>query len=202
LAAALVPLAALAAADDWWFFSSPGTPAPASGAVVVRTGSWDGHGWQLVAYHSRPGELCFSLTPAQSATDGAGAGVSCVDVDGLSETPPTKRLPSRGVAYLAGSMAPGAPSYIVGPVIAAATEVRIYFANGEMMRTKTFAAPEALGNFRFYATMLIQSVAPLAGPSASGPLVKKLVGVTPENRVVACFISPVPKEGARLSACQ
>src|SRR5207247_6506726 len=52
LAAVAIPLAALAAANDWWFMRFGNAPRPLHGPVVVKEGTWSGRTWQLIAYPS------------------------------------------------------------------------------------------------------------------------------------------------------
>jgi hypothetical protein len=90
----------------------------------------------------------------------------------------------RGITYLSGSSSE-LPTYIVGPVVAAASEVVISFANGDVVRTPAFDAPASLGAVRFYATRVPESV---VLPSRHGPLMlQKLVGLDNDGQVVACL---------------
>src|SRR6266498_3663808 len=76
LTAALVPLAALGAASDWWFLQDQG-PTPVSAPDVVKEGEWNGHPWQLIAYPSGDDDLCISITPKDSGDKGEGGATSC-----------------------------------------------------------------------------------------------------------------------------
>ena len=69
----LIAIPALAVAEDWWFFGTH-SPAPITEPVVVKDGSWNGHGFQLVAYRVEHGGICFSMTPTSARSSGAGAG--------------------------------------------------------------------------------------------------------------------------------
>ncbi|MBA3376779.1 MAG: hypothetical protein H0U00_13375 [Actinobacteria bacterium] len=171
----LSPLGAIAASEDWWFLDSPGAPAPSNPPpLVVKTGSWDGKEWLLVAYRSEDGALCFSMNPASSPmSTGVGAALNC---GGWDTYPPSGPNLAGGITYLSGT-SPELPTYVVGPVVDDAAEVEIHFADGEVVRTPTFDAPSSLGALRFYAVR-----AP-----ATGSVVEKLVGLDRDGRLVACL---------------
>ncbi|MDP9225277.1 MAG: hypothetical protein M3P18_15825 [Actinomycetota bacterium] len=141
LAAVLIPLAALAATNDWWFFESGTVPKPLSAPVVVKEGEWSGHAWQLIAYPSGTDGLCVSVTPKGRKDVGT---MGCSPFVGVSRTAATKASPDMPITYLAGSGPEGRPAYIVGPVIDKASEVEIRFANGQTLRVRTFSAPAPL----------------------------------------------------------
>jgi hypothetical protein len=52
VAAIAVPLVAVAASQDWWFFRVGSAPVPVTDVNVIRTGSWDGTSWHVTAYGS------------------------------------------------------------------------------------------------------------------------------------------------------
>jgi hypothetical protein len=197
-AASLLPLVALAGAEDWWFFRFGSAPAPVTGVGVVKTGTWDGKRWVLAAFRSGTDGVCFSMMPAGSASsDGAGGSLSCDQIEGVPRTPQSKRYTPHGITYLMGGGSALLPAYIVGPVAARADEVEVHFANGIVLRTPTFEAPESLGSsIRFYAAQRPESVRPSIGS------VEKLVGLDRNGRIVACLIFPMPEEGVALSACR
>jgi hypothetical protein len=112
LAAALVPLAALGAASDWWFLQDHG-PAPVSAPNVVKEGEWSGHPWQLTAYPSGT-DLCFSVTPAGSNADGSGGATNCAPFAGVP-TPETKGSSKMTITFLSGAAGTELPAYIAGP---------------------------------------------------------------------------------------
>lgn len=100
LAAALVPLAALGAASDWWFVQDHG-PAPVSAPNVVKEGEWSEHPWQLTAYPSGT-DLCFSVTPAGSNADGSGGATNCAPFAGRPD-PETKGSSKMTITFLSGA---------------------------------------------------------------------------------------------------
>ena len=171
----LSPLGALAATEDWWFLDSPGTPAPSNPPpLVVKTGSWEGKEWLLVAYRSDDGDLCFSMNPASSPmSTGVGAALNCGGWEAYSPSGPKL---AGGITYLGGTSSE-LPTYVVGPVVEEAAEVAIHFVGGEVVRTPAFDAPSSLGALRFYA----------ARAPATDSVVEKLVGLDRDGRVVACL---------------
>ncbi len=179
--AVLSPLGAIAAAggtEGWWFFDSH-APAPIKHAppLVVKTGSWDGHGWLLVAYRTENGDLCFSMNPASSPmSTGVGAAMNC---GGFQSRPSGGSNRPRGITFLSGG-SPELPTYVVGPVIEEAQEVVIQFAGGAVLHTVPFDAPASLGAVKFYAARLADTESPAA-------TVEKLVGLDGDGRVVACL---------------
>jgi hypothetical protein len=206
LAAAVVvviaaPLAAVATAQnwwprDWWFFRFGDAPTPVTEVNVVKTGSWDGMAWQLVAYGSSTDGICFGIAPADTArTTGTGAGMACDRIDGVPPTPQSKPSTPHAITYMWSSSG-RLPPNIVGPVIDTADAVEIHFTDGSVVRTTTFEAPKEFGSIRFYATRLPQ------GPRTGGVEVRKLVGLDRESQIVACLIRPMPEEGVPLSACR
>jgi hypothetical protein len=182
-AALLVPVAAatVAATNDWWFFASH-APQPLTTPVVVKSGSWDGKRWDLLAYRAASQGICFTITPSAAATSGLGAAMNC---GGFSTAPPESPGGPRGITYLSASSSEP-PTYVPGPVIDTAAEVAIYFANGHVVRTPTFDAPTSLGAVRFYAAPVGDAVIYSTGPGRRESLVQKLVGLDSEGGVVAC----------------
>lgn len=197
VAALATPLLA-AGSRDWWFFRfSDPTFAPVTDVSVVRTGTWDGEPWELSAYLSANG-VCFSLTPTSaSRPPGEGAALACAWIEGLPDVaaPPSdwQRLT---ITLLAGSSI-GFPAYVVGPVVDSADEVAIHLADGTVLRTPTFDAPDELGSIRFYAT---QRPEPARVPGVvPRPNIRKLVGLTSEGEIAACLV--LRGEVTRNSAC-
>ncbi|MBA3566608.1 MAG: hypothetical protein H0W31_07120 [Actinobacteria bacterium] len=172
--AVLSPFAILAAAtDDWWLLKSHG-PAPSiPPPLVVKTGSWDGYGWALVAYRNEEGDLCFSMNPTSS---GFGAAPNC---GGFVNEPGGDDDTQRRIMYLSGVSAE-LPAYVVGPVVEAADEVVIYFAGGEL-RTPTFEVPASLGAIKFFAARVPETLDP------TGSVVDKLIALDSAGRTVACL---------------
>jgi hypothetical protein len=193
--AALIPVAALAVANDWWFLRPGGSPTPISGVVLVKTGTWDGVAWELTAYRSDTDGLCFSLTPRDSS-NGRGGTMSCDSIAGVPRTANSKPSTPHAITYVITGK-DVLPASIYGPVTDKAEEVVAEFANGVEVRTSTFAAPRELGAaVRFYATTLPASVPPLRIGSRS---LTKLVGLDGSGRIVACTTESLPT--APLSAC-
>jgi hypothetical protein len=201
VAVALIPVAALAVANDWWFLGPGLSPTPASEVIVVKTGTWDGKGWQLTAYRSDTEGLCYALTPTGSS--GEGASISCDSIEGVPRTPESKPYTPHAISFVIGGGGV-LPASIYGPVTDKAEEVDVYFRKGAVLRTPTVAPPSSLGAaVRFYAAPLPASV-PRLRPSSrpgEGPL-KKLVGLDHNGHVVACLTVPLPKGGVPLSACR
>lgn len=137
-AAVIIPLAAVAAANDWWFFRTPGSPTPTSAPVVVKTGVWGGHPWQLVAYPSETDGLCVSMVPGAGNGSSYGAALGCGPIEGVARTTQTKPgAPDTAISYLSGGPTAVLPAYIVGPVIEDATTVAIRWSDGTTVRTPT-----------------------------------------------------------------
>jgi len=201
LAAVLVPLAAVGAANDWWFLRFGAGPPPMKAPVVVKDGDWSGHLWQLVAYPSTTDGLCFSITPKDSTVEGTGGGMSCGPFAGVSRTPETKASPDMTITFLSGGASPQLPAYIAGPVIDEAATVQIRFGNGEVVRIPTFAGPESLGNVRFYATQLPAGVQDT--PRTFSTFLKSVAGLDANGEVVACLAPHSARDGlSPLSDCR
>jgi hypothetical protein len=200
LAAVLAPLAALGAADDWWFLSG-GAPTPTKAPVVVQEGEWDGHPWQLIAYPSTTDGLCVSVSPKGSTGDRQGGAMGCGTFAGVARTPETKASPNMTITYLSGAASTQLPAYIAGPVIGKATTVEIRFANGDVVRVPTFLGPEPLAHVRFYATQLPSGVESRLRPSAM--FLKWVAGFDANGNMVACLAPPTARNGvSSLSDCR
>jgi hypothetical protein len=191
LVAVLIPLAALADANDWWFFKTPGSPTPTGAPVVVKTGEWDGHPWQIVAYPSTTDGLCVSMTPKTSNNNSAGAAMGCGPFAGIARTGATKASPDMRITFLSGSATKALPAYIIGPVVEQAATVAIRFNDGKTLHTPTFSAPPPLEHVRFYASPLPQDETAEKIPSPSRLRVslqwKWIAGLDANGRVVACL---------------
>jgi hypothetical protein len=199
VAAVLAPLAAVAAANDWWFFASGAAPAPVNEPVVVKEGEWSGHSWELIAYASTTDGLCFSIAPRGSR--GADAAMACAAVTGVPRTPETKASPDMTITFLSGAAGSELPAYIAGPVTESASEVEIRLASGAVLRVPTFAAPASLGHVRFYATQLPAGLSP-SGPASVG-FVDRLAGLDAGGDVVACLVPETAVAGVSpLSDCR
>jgi hypothetical protein len=151
LVVVLVPVLALGAANDWWFFKSGYAPTPTSTPVVVKHGVWDGHPWELDAYRSTTNGLCFAVKATNSDK---GAAMGCLNFVGIARTNQTRPTPDSTITYMSRGGNHAFPAYIAGPVIANAVQVEIRFPDGQTLRVPTFAAPRSLGRVRFYATPL------------------------------------------------
>ncbi|MGH2988993.1 MAG: hypothetical protein ACRDMY_03855 [Gaiellaceae bacterium] len=198
-AAISIPFVAVAASQNWWFFRFGESPTPLTDVMIVKTGTWDGIGWQLIAYRSSTDGICFGLTPESAGSAGEGAGLACDQIEGVPRTPQSKPDVPHGISYLSGS-SEGLPRYIVGPVLDTAAEVAIHLDDGVVLRTPTFAAPDELGSaIRFYATQLPKSFREVEPPRSP---IEKLVGLSADGRIVACLVDPMPEEGVPLSACR
>jgi hypothetical protein len=204
LAAALVPLAALGAASDWWFLQDHG-PAPVSAPNVVKEGEWSAHHWQLTAYPSGTVGLCFSGTPAGSNADGSGGATSCAPFVGVP-TAETKGSSKMTITFLSGAAGTELPAYIAGPVIDKASTVEIEFGTGEVLRLPTFSGPASLGRVRFYAAQppaTIPIPLPRVGTHKERSFINKLAGLDSDGNVVACLTPRMAVDGASpLSDCQ
>ena len=196
LAATLVPLAALAASSDWWFFRFA-EPEPTQAPVVIKTGSWDGHAWELIAYPSTTDGLCFSVTPAGPTDNSVGGALACGPFEGIPRTPTTTAAPDMKITYLNGSRTTRLPAYIAGPVIDSASTVAIRLADGRTLTTPTFSARAPLDHIRFYAT-------PLPTDARSGNESKDetrpssitwIAGQDANGRVVACLAPASAHDG-------
>ena len=180
LAAALVPLAAIGAANDWWFLKNGSAPAPTSAPQVVKEGKWDGQPWQLMAYPSASNGLCFSITPKGSGATGEGGAASCgpfVGFESGASPEPITALVGGGSAKL--------PAYIAGLVIDEASVVEVRFPDGNVMRVATFAGLEPLQHVRFYAAQLPASITPSNVTRAFPPT--WVAGLDASGTVVACL---------------
>lgn len=196
LGAVLIPLAAVAATNDWWFFKFGDAPRPVHGPVVVREGEWSGHAWQLVAYPSATDGLCFSV----ATQSGVGSAMNCAPFAGVSRTAETKVSPDMRITYLSGS-GPLLPTYVVGPVIDEAVVVEIRFVSGADLRVPTFDAPAPLEHVRFYATQIPDSEVQhgLRGAQAFA----WIAGRDRDGKIVACLAPMTATNGiSPLSACR
>jgi hypothetical protein len=185
LAAALVPLAAVGAANDWWFlrFGSSPTPKPAPG--VVKQGEWNGHPWQLTAWPSPGGDLCFSVTPRGSTDYGEYGATSCGPVAGIDPMPETKTSSAPTITFMGAGASKRLPAYIAGPVTSKATAVEVRFTNGDVLRVPTFGAPEPFQRIRFFATPLPSNVQ----PTPHSVVIKSVAGLDAMGNVIACLIT-------------
>ena len=195
LAAVLVPLAALAAANDWWFLRFGGAPVPASAPQVVKEGEWDGHAWQLIAYPSRTdGLLCVSMTPKDSVEKGEGAALSCSQFVGVARTPESKASPDMTITLMAGAGSEKLPAYIAGAVIESASAVEIRLADGDLLRVPTYAGPEPLQHVRFYAAQLPAHIQ-MTPENFTRVFPSWVAGLDSNGNVIACLAPRTAKDG-------
>lgn len=200
LAAVLLPLAALGAANDWWFLKAGSAPMPTKSPTVVKEGEWDGHRWQLIAYPTGTDGLCVSMTPKGSEREGSGAAMGCGPFAGVARTSETKASPDITITFLMGASSDDLPGYIAGAVIEQAATVEIRFGNGEVLRVPTFAGPEPLEHIRFYAAQLPASIRP--SPTTPG-IPKWVAGLDANEYVVACLAPLTAKDGvSSLTNCR
>jgi hypothetical protein len=199
VAAALVPLAALGVANDWWFLQSHGHK-PVSAPDVVKEGEWSGHPWQLIAYPSGRVGLCVSVAPAGSTAGGReripfspppGGATSCAPFVGVP-TAETKGSSKMTITALSGAASDELPAYIVGPVIDKASTVEIKFGTGEVLRLPTFRGAASLGRVRFYAAQLPATIPmPVPGQRIEDQRsfidIDTLAGLDSDGNVVACL---------------
>jgi hypothetical protein len=200
--AAVIPLAAVAASQEWWFFRFGQAPPTISDVRVVKTGTWDGKEWELIAYLSSTDGVCFGIRATATAQTTAGAGgMACDAIAGVPRTAESKEFTPHAITFTASSPH-NFPSYIIGPVIDTAEEVEIHLADGRVLRTSTFDAPDDLGAIRFYAVQAqLPEVPNRAGPTAGAP-VRKLIAFNADGQAVACLVLPTPADGLSLSACR
>ncbi len=181
VAVIVVPVAAatVAATNDWWFFRGPQPQllTPLTEPVVVKTGTWDGKRWQLVAYRATDNGICVAVMPyASPPSASTGGALAC---GGFSVLPPGSPGGPRGINYGSAQSAE-LPYWAAGPVVDTAAEVAIYFRNGGVLRVPTYAAPESLGHVRFYATPIPEAT------ESAGQSPVKVVGIDNSDVVVAC----------------
>jgi hypothetical protein len=208
LAAALVPLAALGAASDWWFLRDH-VPTPISAPDVVKEGEWSGHRWQLIAYPSSTDGLCVSVTPAGSTADGSGGAIGCAPFVGVPRTAQTKGSSEMTITFLSGAASSELPAYIAGPVIDKASTVEIHYKTGEVLRLPTFSGAASLAHVRFYAAQLPTSIPmPIPGQrldahNEPSSMPTKLAGLDRDGNIVACLVPRTAVDGVSpLSDCQ
>jgi len=208
LVALLIPLAALGAAKQHWFWWEVHGPTPVTAPNVVKEGEWSGHPWQFVAYRSASYGLCWSISPKNSGANGeTGGALGCGPIEGVPRTKATKAAPDAQILYAGGGTTSQLPAFIAGPVIDTATQVAIQFEKGEVLRVPTFSGPDSLGSVRFYATEAPTSIfrPPRRGatgaPSLFRPL--ELAGLDDDGNVVACLVPATARGGiSPLTDCQ
>jgi hypothetical protein len=174
LLAIVSPLGAIAAGDEWGFFRSMSPPATTP--EVLQTGSWAGHGWELVGYRDERRGICFTVISTETPrTEQRGRAMAC---GGSPEGHPRGSDGQGGMgsllAYVGGG--PGVSQrYIAGPAIDGTRDMAIHLAGGDVIRTPTFDVPDSMGSVVFYA-------APLPDTAE----VVRLIGRAADGRVIAC----------------
>jgi hypothetical protein len=148
LLAVLIPLTALAVGHGWWFLSAYG-PKPVGNVVVVTSGRWQGLPWNLTAFRTDKGTICYAVTVRPPTPQMLGSTEACGTV---SPSTPISLLRSLGVARVElsrghftyrGPQPHPFPAYIVGAVINSASEVDVT-GLGSTQRIRTVAAPASL----------------------------------------------------------
>ena len=191
LAAVLIPLIALGAVNQWWFFKSGFAPTPAGRPVVVKVGNWGGRRWEMDAYRSSTNGLCIAMTAVGAKVPGEGNVMGCLPFVGIARTKETKGT-DLTITYMSRAGNKEFPAYIAGPVIDAALRVEIRFPDGRTLRVPTFAAPASLGRVRFYATPL----------PAHEFIPTWVAGLDKNANVIACLIVDRGGGPSPLTACK
>ena len=149
LLAVLIPLTALAVGHGWWFLSAYG-PKPVGNVVVVTSGRSQGMPWNLTAFRTDKGTICYAVTVSPATPQLLGSTEACGTV---SPSTPISFLRSLGVARVElsrghftyrGPQPHPFPAYIVGAVITSASEVDVSAGPGATQRIPTVAAPGSL----------------------------------------------------------
>jgi hypothetical protein len=209
LAAVSIPLLALAAANDWWFFQFPWTPRPVGKPLVVMHGSWNGQAWRLVAYNSRGQGTCWSITFANPHRGGAGVaspGVGVAAADGalgcggiIGLRPPNKNASGfPTIMWMTGySFNTGYPAWMAGPVVAKAKTVVIRYRNGKLVRVPTSDRVQLgkvgwYGPLRFFAAQIPEGIHP--GEIQGIP--QSVTGLDARGKVVACLVPATATQGS------
>jgi len=198
---AVIPLLALAAANDWWFFRFRETPRPFGKPLVVTRGSWDGYSWSLVAYDSKTQGTCWSITFDESPPGGAGGAsgpapggavsgadnaLGCGGIVGL-RPPHPRQIDLPTVMYMtASSFNTDYPSWIAGPVVDSASTIVVRYRTGAVLRTPTTRPVELsnvgwFGRLRFFASPLPAGITPSDLPDS-------ITGFDSNGKVVACLV--------------
>lgn len=202
LAAVLIPLVALGAENDWWFLKYGGAPTPISPPVIVKEGIWGSHPWELAAFPSTTEGLCFSIMPAGSKVGSKGGAMTCAPIAGMARTSETKAESDMKITYMSGS-GYELPVWVAGPVIDNASQVEIRFANGQVLRVPTFAAPTSIGRVRFYAAPLPADMAQTRPGPGHVEFIKSVAGLDNDGNIIACLAPATASDGiSPLFACK
>jgi hypothetical protein len=163
--ALLIPLTALAAVEQWWFFSGPiGAPTPVGDVVVVQSGVSNGTPWALTAYRTSSDDLCVGFAPNASAsgptstptTNSTSTVLSCgASLNGL---PASAGQPGGAHEVSFVESASTASEMLGGPAAANVARVEIVLTAGSPLLVDTFPAPAALDTpLRFFVADLVSS---------------------------------------------
>lgn len=137
--------------------------------TTVASGRWDGAVWRMTAADDARGDWNIDISLGGTPAVG-GAGLIY----------PWRRASagdsSLGISFLGRSGVP-LPDYVIGPVVARATEVDITLSNGATIRTPTIAPPPGLArDIAFYAaqTSCRAALVSVVGIDATGQVVAQL----------------------------
>jgi hypothetical protein len=164
----------------------------------VKTGVWDGHPWQLVAYPSETDGLCFAMVPGTGNGSSYGGAIACATLKGVPRTAQTKpAAQDMTITYLSGPASSVLPAYIVGPTIEDATTVTIQLSDGTTIRTPTFAGASPLDHVRFYAVQLPgrPPVSPRSNPPFHDLPLEWIAGLDHGGHLVACLEPATATDG-------
>lgn len=187
--AVLIPLTALAVGHGWWFLSAYG-PKPVGNVVVVTSGRWHGMPWNLSAFRTNKGTICYAVTVRPAKPQLLGSTEACGPV---SPSTPISFLRSLGVARVElsrghftfrGSQPHPFPAYIVGAVVNSASEVNVAAGPGSTQRIRTLAAPAGLhAAVRFFIAQRPPSedVRGLAARDEHGAIVARAIVESPPS---------------------
>jgi len=145
------------------------------GFGTVASGRWEGTPWVLTAVDDASGwwRLTMSVGTRHSLGSAGYGGAGYIH--------PSAAKGSRavGISFIA-HRGPTLPDFVVGPVVATASEVEVTLSNGATIRTPTMAPPRGLASdIAFYVVQIPCPVWPVA-----------VRGLDPSGRVVAHLKRP------------
>jgi hypothetical protein len=205
--AVLVPLTALAVGRGWWFLSAYG-PKPVGNVVVVTSGTWRGTPWNLTAFRTDKGTICYALTVEPATPQPLGSAEACGPV--TAKTPisflrslGTRRLLlTRGRFSLRGRHPHSFPAYIVGVTTDSITTVTITGTRGTQQNVSTIPAPAPLhASVRVFVAerQAAADISSITGRDASGSVVARMrVQGPPEHYRLAGPGKPLPLTAAAI----
>jgi hypothetical protein len=152
--AVLLPLAAFAVGQRWWFLSVY-TPKPVDSVNVIDSGRWSGIRWTLSGFRTDKATLCYALTASTATPISAGGSEACTP---LGDSAGISFLRNVGTAgqrtRLNGGGRTAMPGYIIGTAPASASEVEVVAPDGSLQRVTTVAPPGGLHvPVRFFVAM-------------------------------------------------